>query len=244
MQPTYLPWLGYFDLISSVDVFILLDTVQFSRRSWQQRNRIRGPEGLRWLTVPVASSGRTNRICDAEIGGDYAADHVKNLEHCYARAPFKDDVIPSVAEQLADHGPGTRLSDLTGGLIGWHCECLQLSTPRHLSSSLPVSGSRSELLIEILRYFGASTYLSPPGSAGYLLEDAGLFQSAGIDVVIQSFRHPVYRQLYEPFCSHAAAVDAAMNVGWSATRDLIATGHSDPVPIEAASEAGLISLGP
>ena len=89
MQPTYLPWIGYFDLIDRVDCFVFLDSVQFDRRSWQQRNRVLTTQGPRWVTVPVKSKGRRDqRICDVEIdqSSEFGRKHLETLRHAYHRA--------------------------------------------------------------------------------------------------------------------------------------------------------------
>ncbi len=101
-QPTYLPWLGYFDLLDQVDKFVLLDTVQFEKQSWQQRNRIKTPTGLMWLTVPVVFRGRLGqRIVDVEIREpEFCRDHLRAVELNYRRAPFFGDYYPAFCELL------------------------------------------------------------------------------------------------------------------------------------------------
>src|SRR5690242_1978323 len=97
MQPTYLPWIGYFDLMDQVDVFVLLDTVQFVRQSWQNRNRIRTAQGVRWLTVPV------EHAFGSEIGAirvrddmPWRRDHFETLRHAYARAAYWRELEPAI----------------------------------------------------------------------------------------------------------------------------------------------------
>jgi len=90
MQPTFLPWVGYFDLIDQADEFIFLDSVQFEKQSWQQRNRILGHSGLEWITVPVFSKGRLHqKICDVEIKtADFPTKQLRMISHHYAKAPY------------------------------------------------------------------------------------------------------------------------------------------------------------
>src|SRR5438045_3331617 len=100
MQPTYLPWLGYFDLIDSVDTFILLDTVDFSYQSWQHRNQIRTGQGLQMLTIPVARATRHGPIVDVGVGGRFAATHGRGLEVAYRRAPMFEATYGPVVELM------------------------------------------------------------------------------------------------------------------------------------------------
>src|SRR5579864_5457599 len=112
-QPTYLPWLGYLDLIDQVDTFVLLDNVQFEKQSWQQRNRIKTPTGLQWLTVPVIFKGRFGQhIQDVEIREDFAAKHLRALELNYRRAQYFDQYFPALTTVLQEFGAGRHLADL------------------------------------------------------------------------------------------------------------------------------------
>src|SRR4026209_1395866 len=97
MQPTYLPWLGYFDLIDQSDVFVLLDTVQFEKQTWQQRNRVKTPQGIVWLTVPVLQD-LDNRIFEVEINNrvDWQRKHRGTIEQSYSRACCFGDFAPAL----------------------------------------------------------------------------------------------------------------------------------------------------
>ena len=94
MQSTYLPWVGYFALMKSVDVFIILDSVQFSKRSWQQRNQIKTESGAKWLTVPVISKGKKDQLI-ADVKIDYSSkfpeSHINMIEQNYRKSPFFGD---------------------------------------------------------------------------------------------------------------------------------------------------------
>ena len=214
-QPTYLPWLGYFDLMDQVDIFVFLDTVQFDKRSWQQRNRIKVPEGLLYLTVPVVVKGRfAQRIKDVEIESAYfIAKHLRSIETNYRRAPFFEKYFPELAaifEMCSDH---LRLADLNIRLIKWMSETLGIKTAVHRSSEIAHEGSRSELLLSLCRTLNADDYISALGSANYLLGDLPLFLSAAIKVYFQDYEHPQYGQLFPPFQSHASTLDLIFNEG-------------------------------
>lgn len=213
MQPTYLPWLGYFSLIASADMFVFLDTVQFEKRSWQQRNRIKGPNGPLWLTVPVLSKGRyEQRIDEVEIDPDarFAEKHAASLTNAYGKAPqfqvWASRLFPVLR---AGH---RRLADLDVALVEAVCAGLDISTPVLRSSALAATGRRDELLAAICVELGATRYLSAAGSAGYLMPGNAL-ERAGIDVAFSDFRHPVYPQRHGDFLSHLSVVDALFMAG-------------------------------
>ncbi len=235
-QPTYLPWLGYFDLLDQVDKFVLLDTVQFEKQSWQQRNRIKTPTGLLWLTVPVVFRGRLGqRIVDVEIReADFWRDHVRAVELNYRRAPFFDEYYPALSELLRSASSGLRLAELNLGLLRWLTEALGIETPIVRSSELAVEGMRTHLLAEICILSGATTYVSPLGSADYLLKELSILTDRGVNVVFQHYEHPSYRQLFPPFQTHASALDLLFNEGGNALA-IIRSGRRPPfAPAEVA----------
>lgn len=212
-QPTYLPWLGYFDLIDQADCFVLLDHVQFEKQSWQQRNRIKGPAGLQWLTVPVAFRGRLGQsILDVSIREpQFWKTHLRAIELSYRRSPHFDRYFPALSKILEEHADS--LVDLNLHAIDWLCQLLGVSTKRVRSSEMGAEGKRSELLVNICRQLGADHYLSPLGSSVYLLEEMNCFSAAAIAVRFQHYEHPEYRQLFPPFCQYASVLDLIFNEG-------------------------------
>lgn len=213
MQPTYLPWVGYLDLIDRVDRFVLLDSVEFDARSWQQRNRIKTPTGLQWLTVPVLTRGRRGqRIIEVEIDGTrkFAERHTKTIRQYYARASFFDEHHPTMVE-VFETGYEC-LAELNVDLLRWLCERFGIDTPVIRSSDLAARARRSNLLVAICREIGAHQYVSPQGSRDYLEAD-GSFAEAGIELVYHEYIHPEYSQLWGDFISHASALDLLLNEG-------------------------------
>jgi hypothetical protein len=213
-QPTYLPWMGYFDMVDQVDVFVLLDDVQFEKRSWQQRNRIKTPSGLQWLTVPVISRGRRNQLInEVEIETpQFSRDHCRAVEHNYRRAQFFGDYFEQFSSQLIC-SEGTRLADLNIRLIEWFMKALGIGTRLVVSSTLRQSGKRTELLANLCESQRANLYVSPLGSSVYLLKDKAVLLEKGIDVVFQHYEHPEYKQLFPPFHPYASALDLIFNEG-------------------------------
>ncbi len=240
-QPAYLPWLGYFDLIDQVDVFVLLDSVQFEKQSWQQRNRIKTPTGLQWLTVPVIFNGRFGqRIQEVEIREpDFWRKHLRSIEVNYRRAPFFDRYYPELSDLLQARTSKGLLVELNVAIIRWFCEILGIGAQFLRSSELNQPGRRSELLVNLCRSLAADQYLSPLGSAVYLCDDLQQFSQAGIEVGFQHYQHPEYPQLFAPFVPYASALDLLFNTGAEAM-EVIRNGRRDAYSSTAVPEAGLV----
>ena len=213
MQPTYLPWIGYFDLIDQSDCFVLLDSVQFDRRSWQQRNRIRNRECAQWLTVPVLTKGRRyQRICEVEIdqSRNFAEKHIATIQHCYNKAPYFSDYFGGFTSILLEKH--TRLSSLNVELIRWLCKSIGIFTELCESSTAEVTGNRVELLVNLCQQVDANRYLSPVGSKGYI-EENNLFEENDIALEYHSYEPPEYRQSSQEFIPYLSVLDLLFNVG-------------------------------
>ncbi len=228
-QPTYLPWLGYFDIMDQVDIFVLLDNVQFVRRSWQQRNRIKTRRGLDWLTVPVLVRGRFGQlITQVEISQpDFWRKHVRTLEVNYGKSAYFSDYFPGLLSVFECGDPWVHLVDLNIKLIEWLSGALGVRTPTVRSSNLPVEGKRSGLLAAICRSVGANEYLSPIGSASYLLEEIEEFEDGVIKVLFHNYTHPTYNQLFSPFLAFASSIDVLFNEG-PRSMEIIRSGRNRP----------------
>ncbi|MFN3513536.1 MAG: WbqC family protein [Phenylobacterium sp.] len=219
MQPTYLPYLGYFHLIAASDVFVFLDDVQFARRSWQSRNRILGAGGEVMLTVPVQKHERDTPICEILISEaePWRDKHLASIRHAYARRPFFAEGFTFLEEALATRG---ELAGLNRGIVEAAARRLGLAAEFVNASDLACPGHRSEHLLAICRAVGATDYLSPMGSQDYMVED-GVFTAAGFPVRFQGFVQIPYPQGREPFTPYMAFVDALMNLGWAGLRALL-----------------------
>jgi hypothetical protein len=208
-QPQFLPWLGYLDKIDRAGLFVVLDSVQFKKNEWQNRNRIRTAAGWQWVTVPVLHDFG-QRIQDVRIDQktDWRAKHLRALDIHYARAPHRAalDGLRAIYGQ-----PWERLADLNLAVIRWLLDGFGITTPLRLSSEMQLPEEPTERLIAICRAVGATSYLAGAGAKGYL--DAGKFEQAGIAVEAQDFRHPVYRQCYEPFVPGLSAIDLLLTCG-------------------------------
>jgi hypothetical protein len=215
LQPSYLPWLGYFDQMASVDAFVFYDDVQFDRGGWRNRNRIRtsGEPGWSWLTIPVMLHGFP-KISEVAIDErmPWRRKHLASLRNAYARAPHF-----AVLERFEPFYAAKSASfvDTVIDNVRTLAALLEVSTPLYRSSELGIDGDRNERLVAICRHFRADEYLSGDAARAYL--DEGLFARAGIRVLWQSYDHPVYPQLHGEFISHLSAIDAVLNLGPAAS---------------------------
>jgi len=214
IQPSFIPWRGYFDIIASVDLFVLLDDVQFTKRDWRNRNKIKTPNGTEWLTVPVVYNSRSQLILDTRI--DYSQPWGKQfhstLRANYSRAPFFDQ-LPSLISDVGS-GEDATISELDSKLIKRVCSYLGISTPILFSAGLGVEGTKTDRLINLLRKLKATTYLSGPSADAYLDKDA--FRRHGIGLEYKSYDYPPYPQQWGTFDGAVTVLDLIANCGASA----------------------------
>jgi len=227
MQPTYLPWTGYFALMSSVDVFIFLDDVEFSRQSWQQRNRIKTQNGSLWLSVPVRLAGRSHQLIrDVEIDDSqhWRRRHGDTISMSYAKAAHMAWLRPWLQEVY--QAQESSLCELNIRMIRDMAGFLGLKTEFKRAAAIDKSGDRVGRLVACCKTVGADEYLSPVGSFEYL--DAGnTFDSEGIRLRYLHYEHPTYRQLHGAFVSHLATIDLLLNEGPDSSA-VIASGLRTP----------------
>ncbi len=210
-QPQYIPWLGYFHKIYHSDAFVFLDNVQYKKREYQNRNRIRTKDGSMWLTVPVVTENAYPNIADVRIDNsqEWMRRHWKALSVNYARsAHFKDygDFFEAVYAKEWE-----RLIDLNIYLIKHINSFFGIDKDIYSESHLGIKTTNTRRIIDICKAMKADTYLSGLGGKGYLEED--LFVANGIKLVYQDFRHPEYVQGYEPFVPFMSAIDLLFNKG-------------------------------
>jgi len=231
LQPTFLPWLGYFDLIDQSDIFVFLDSVQFNKRSWQQRNKIKTPKGLEWVTIPVKVKGLSEQIIAETILQDAPSffSKVQNqLKFNYGNSPFFGSYFDSFLDAFHFGINQSNLCDLNINLILWFAEKLNIESQFIRSSEFDFLGQRSELLIEICDHFNSQDYLSPYGSKEYLIQDQPLFEQAGISISLHDYNHPKYNQLFPPFMEFASVFDLLMNEG-PISGEIICSGRSPSI---------------
>jgi hypothetical protein len=222
MQPTYLPWAGYLNLMASVDCFVYLDDAQFERSSWQHRNRLLVGGAPAWLTVPVFRGFLGETIEQVRVADDqpWRHKHLGTLAAAYGRHPFHAQVREAIAPVLEDRTRGA-LADLNMALLAALRLQLGIRTPLLRSSQLGVPGARTDRLIRILQQLGATEYVTPPGALGYLREDR-FAENCGINLLVHDFVPAPYVQRGgAPFVSHLSIIDVAAHLGWTATASYI-----------------------
>ena len=213
MQPTFLPWMGYFALMDSVDLFVLLDDVQFDKRSWQQRNRILTGNGPIWLTVPVLTKGRRDQIIrEVEILADakFPDAMLRTIEMSYAKAAHFDRYVSGFEHIMRTQGHG--LCSLNTALIVWMAEAFGISTPVVMSSDTPVRSTKADRLADLCIAHGVTDYVSPPGSIAYLDEN-DVFERADIKLTYFDYAHPQYEQGRRAFEPYMSALDLLFHHG-------------------------------
>lgn len=211
-QPQFLPWLGYFNKMTGADAFCLLDTVQYKKNEWQNRNRIKTADGWQWLTVPV-SFKFPEKIQEVLINNNtsWRKKHFQALTTNYRKAAYFDDTIGIFEDAYSREWTG--LSELNTWLISALRKCLGIDGRMLVRSSdfEDLSDDPTMRLVDICKKLGGDTYLSGPDGPRYMDMDA--FRRNGISVKIQEFCHPEYRQCFGPFQSHLSIVDLLFNCG-------------------------------
>jgi hypothetical protein len=222
MQPTYLPWLGYFNLMAQADRFVFLDDVQFSKQSWQQRNRIIDNDRLLWLSVPVQSGGRLGqRIDEVEVSDTtpWRRKHMASVSGAFAGAPFGKEVRDLIEGVLGTSE--TRLCEINVRLIHAIARFSGVTTQCLRASKLGCTGGRSQRLLDMCRALGGTRYLSPAGAKDYILAD-GVFEEANFAVSFQSFVPGTYRDSPPLHAGEFPSIlDALAWLGPEKTRSLI-----------------------
>jgi len=212
LQPSYLPWLGFFEQMSRSDKFVLLDDVQYTRRDWRNRNRIRVRENWIWLTVPVQQKSRFSQsLLETRIDNSvsWRRKHLETLRQHYCKAPFFEKYFPRC--QQVYEKDWTFLFDLCLETINLIKEEMGIETPLLRSSEMKPGGEKTERLVSICRELGATHYLSGESGSNYISEED--FSSQGIGLEYQNYEHPVYPQRYTGFVPHLSAIDLLFNCG-------------------------------
>jgi hypothetical protein len=218
LQPSYIPWRGYFSQIRKADLFIFYDDVQYDKHGWRNRNQIKTARGKQWLTIPVHSKGVTEGIAIKDVRIDWSQpwgkNHLKALTFTYNKAPYFKEYLPLLEsfytrrdECLADFTIETSI--LLSRELG-------INSTRFLrSSELPgITGVKTDRLIQILKHVGAQQYLSGPSARDYIEKEK--FEQAGIRLEYMEYNYPEYPQLYPPFDPYVTIFDVLFMAGKNA----------------------------
>ena len=209
-QPQFMPWLGYFDKMGQVDAFVLLDNVQYKKNEFQNRNRIKTPQGPQWLTVPVSYQfpALINQV-QVRAGDPWRRKHMQTLVANYAKAPYWTAYAESLRGLYSIESAS--LAAVNRASVEWLKKELQIETPLVVASEMELSDEQTQRLLDICEALGASTYLAGVDGRKYMELDR--FAAAGIEVAFQQYEHPQYAQLHGEFTSHLSALDLLFNCG-------------------------------
>tara|TARA_Y100000589_G_scaffold319349_1_gene347807 strand:- start:16 stop:786 length:771 start_codon:yes stop_codon:yes gene_type:complete len=227
-QPTFMPWIGWFDLVDQAKTMVLLDDVSFSKQTWQQRNKIRTQKGLEFITVPVKTSGRLGqKIYDCELSDNTFAKKIfKTIRFNYSRSKHSY-LIDQIEKVFLDSLHDKKLFSLNKAIIQWMCNYLGIKTKMIDASDLSIQGKRGEHVSLICKKIESHNYLSPLGAENYLRDDIMSFQNKKINIFLHQYDHPTYEQVYMPFLPYASILDLVLNEG-EKSLEIIKQGRKKP----------------
>jgi hypothetical protein len=214
IQSNYIPWKGYFDIIGSVDEFVILDDVQYTRRDWRNRNIIYGETGSKWLTIPVETKGRySQKISETRVAGsDWADKHWLTVQQFYSKADFFNDYSESFRQAWHQASNLEYLSDINRLFIRLINNILGITTTITGSDTFDQPQNKNERLISICRQTRATHYLTGEAARSYL--DPERFKTEGIEVEWADYsRYRQYKQLHNPFLHEVSIIDLIFNEG-------------------------------
>lgn len=215
LQSNYLPWKGYFDLINSVDVFVIYDCAKYTKNDWRNRNIIYSKQGKQWLTIPISSSSvklciDAVRITDSR----WQNIHAKTLITSYSRAP-QFNQLRELINYFLLHRKWDYLTELNTALIKWINQRIGITTEIRNAREFSLQQNRIERLLGILTEIGAKEYLSGPSASAYLEGQENFFEERGIKLRYKSYGpYLPYKQLKEPFESSVSIIDLIANIPW------------------------------
>lgn len=211
-QIQYMPGPRFFNKMKNCDLFVFLDDVQYEKREFQNRNKIRTAKGWQYLTVPVKTKGkRFQRINEVEINNSYEwrAEHRKAIKINYSNSGFFGEYSPAIERIYSREY--FKLADISMESITFMKEAFKIKTPFEFSSRFDLKTSSSQKLVDLCLALGAGEYLSGAGGKNYL--DERLFAKSGIRLSYQNYEYPKYRQVFPGFESNMSALDLLLNSG-------------------------------
>ena len=228
LQPSYIPWRGYFDQIFRADLFVFYDDVQYDKRGWRNRNQIKTPKGKQWLTIPVNSRGaQTENIPINQIrmvwDNRWSQNHLKALQHSYSKAPHFGEYA-ALLEKFYRRQDDFLADFTTEFTIALAHELGNTHTRFMRSSELAgIDGQKTDRLIQILQAVGAVHYISGPSARDYIEQEK--FDAAGITLEYMEYNYPEYPQLYPPFDPYVSILDLLFMTGPEAPNYILKGNH-------------------
>jgi len=212
-QPEHIGWLGLIDKISQVDVFVILDNVQYEKKYFQNRNKIRTKDGWKWLTVPVKKFHQDTLIKDIEISyeRDWTKKYLNDIKQNYGKAPHFSEVYPEFERIILKKHK--YLSELNVEILKYVLKCFGIETKIMIASEMELGKIKggNEVNLAICKQLNAQTYLSGINGQNYM--DLDDFAEEDITVEFQHFNHIEYKQQFKPFISGMCSLDFLFNEG-------------------------------
>ncbi len=223
-QPNFIPWIGYFYKICYSDVFVFLDTAQYEKNSYADRNAIKASNAAIQIKLPVKCLHHTDSYCDVAVNiTDYWIEKtLKTLEYNYKKARYFDQVYEDMNRWLKR--PDVSLSEYNSLIITDICKKLQFKTKIQFARELHIDSTNIQRIIDICKYFNADTYFSGKGAVNYQNEE--IFLNNGIALQYTDFSHPVYDQLWNGFLPNLSIVDLLFNEGYEKSSSIIKSSGS------------------
>ena len=218
VQSSYIPWKGYFDLINFVDEFILFDDMQYTKRDWRNRNKIKTSNGVKWLTIPVEVKGKyIQKIKDTIISDtEWNRRHWSSIVHNYSRAKYFYD-YKELFDELYLRSSDKLLSEVNYRFLTVICEALGINTTISWSMEYRLIDGKTQRIIDLCKQSRASEYISGPSAKGYIDEE--MFENEGIILRYMDYSgYPEYNQPYPPFEHGVSIIDLIFNEGPNAPK--------------------------
>ena len=219
LQSNYIPWKGYFDIINMVDEFILYDDMQYTRRDWRNRNKIKTPKGLQWLSIPVINSGKFfQKINETEVtDSKWCHDHWRSLTLNYGKAPYFHQYADRIEGLYQACEKETYLSKINYTFLTAICQMLDIHTQITWSSDYELVDGKTERLVGLVQSAGGSEYLSGPAAKDYIVDEC--FENANITLKYMDYSgYPEYPQLFGAFEHGVTVLDLIFNEGPNARK--------------------------
>jgi len=227
-QPEHLPWLGLLNKISKADLFVILDSVQYEKNYFQNRNKILGTNGVQWISIPVSNKGHmdgsiaTTTIANDPKNAKWREKYLQTIKQSYAKYPYFNEVYPIIEDAI--NTDTELLADINIKIIKAFCDALDIHPQYVRSKDLDIVGLKSDLILDICKKTNADVYIAGPSGRDYL--DMKSFGDNGVVVKFNDYHHPTYAQRKtQEFQSHLSSLDLFMNVGFKEAKKIIMEGN-------------------
>ena len=219
LQPNYIPWKGVFDLINQVDVFVFYDDVQYTKKDWRSRNKIKSPNGEHWITVPVITKGKREQlISEAEIDNtqNWQSKHYKSILGSYSKAPYFDQ-YSYIIDEIYINNKWKKLVDLNIFSTKLIADILGIKVEWYKSSDYNFTGDKSgEKVVKLCKQFDCNYFINGPASKAFMNQE--LFNKNNIELKYMEYEYPQYKQLYPPFDHYVTVLDTIFHCGEEAKK--------------------------